>query len=405
YCIDINTLGEMDFVKVYVPNGQGGEVEVLDYDYAPMAGVLPIYTANSTFRVEYLGATEGYSELFKGFKINFHPMSDSLLLEDKVFYNNVGIGIYPKERLHINGFVRGDGIGGALRVKTTSGITEFGAQSTEYSHFKTDRPAYLFDKTVTLTDGKLRSYKHFGNTAPLSLCYGDSTIISLTDKAVLMNAPLQARLLRIDTIRSTASKVVIPDSVAILGPIRGGQTSGSLRVKTDNGFVDIGSTHPGFMHFYTDRPKFYFDKPISINSGVISSIERVDLQLQTFNTTHLRIQYGTGNVGIGTDNPEYKLDVNGVIRATGMKVRTSTGADFVFDADYKLKSLLDLEHFISTHGHLPEIPSAEEMKEEGIDVNEMQIKLLQKIEELTLYIIKQDKQIQALQETVEELSK
>ena len=78
---------------------------------------------------------------------------------------------------------------------------------------------------------------------------------------------------------------------------------------------------------------------------------------------------------------------------------------YVFSDDYKLKPLPDLESFISTHSHLPEIPSANEMQEDGVDINEMQIKLLQKIEELTLYIIEQDKQIKALQETVEKLSK
>ena len=226
----------------------------------------------------------------------------------------------------------------------------------------------------------------------------------MTDTIVCLNAPLHVQSLRTDTIKANATRVVVPDSLTVLGPIRGGQACGSLRIKTTEGRVDIGSTHWGFMHFYTDRPKFYFNKPLSVDSGKITSYPRIPLQLQTFNTTRIYLDT-TGNVGIGTVNPEYKLDVNGTIRATGVKVRTSSGADFVFESDYKLKPLSDVETFISTYNHLPEVPSAEDMKSEGIDVSDMQIKLLQKIEELTLYIIEQDKQIKALQETLESISK
>lgn len=392
YQIDINTSGVIDYVQVFVSDGNNGETEVLGYDNMPMTGVMPVYAPNSTLHVVYLGATEENNELYNGFKITIHRTTETMLFQDQVFYKNVGIGITPKTRLHVNGFVRGDGTNGALRIKTKTGVTELGAQSYQYSHFKTDRSAFLFNKPIKVEGGRIQSCDASGNASALSLGYGDSTILSLTDTAIQLNAPL-------------ANNVKISDTLTVLGSIRGGQICGSLRIKTTEGYMDIGSTHWGFAHFYTDRDKFYFDKPVSINGGVLSSIERVDLQLQTFNTTHLRIQYGTGNVGIGMDNPVYKLDVNGIIRATGVKVRTSSGADFVFRDDYKLKPLPDLESFISTHSHLPEIPSANEMKEDGVDINEMQIKLLQKIEELTLYIIEQDKQIKALQETLENLSK
>ena len=391
YQIDINTSGAIDYVQVFVSNGNNGETEVLGYDNMPMTGVLPVYAPNSTLHVVYLGATEDNNELYNGFKMTIHQTSETMLFQDQVFYKNVGIGITPKTRLHVNGFVRGDGTNGALRIKTKTGITELGAQDYTNSHFKTDRSAFLFNKPVKVEGGKIQSSDASGNASALSLGYGDSTILSLTDTAIQLNAPL-------------ANNVKISDTLTVLGPIRGGQTCGSLRIKTSEGRVDIGSTHWGFMHFYTDRPKFYFNKPLSVDSGKITSYPRIPLQLQTFNTTRIYLDT-TGNVGIGTVNPEYKLDVNGTIRATGVKVRTSSGADFVFEPDYNLKPLPDVESFISTYNHLPEIPSANEMKEDGVDINEMQIKLLQKIEELTLYIIEQDKQIKALQETLENLSK
>ncbi len=104
----------------------------------------------------------------------------------------------------------------------------------------------------------------------------------------------------------------------------------------------------------------------------------------------------TGNVGIGTTDPENKLDVNGTIRATEVKVATGW-ADFVFESDYNLNSLEEVNTYIQQNGHLPEIPTAKEVEENGISLGEMNAKLLQKIEELTLYTIEQEKRIKELE--------
>lgn len=104
-----------------------------------------------------------------------------------------------------------------------------------------------------------------------------------------------------------------------------------------------------------------------------------------------------GYIGIGTTAPQAKLDVRGRIRADEVFVNIVSGADFVFDKSYKLRPLDEVQEYIQEHKHLPEIPSAAEMKEEGVNVNDLQIQLLQKIEELTLYIIEQDKRIKELE--------
>ncbi len=106
-----------------------------------------------------------------------------------------------------------------------------------------------------------------------------------------------------------------------------------------------------------------------------------------------------GNVGIGTKNPDSKLTVAGNIHAQEVKVTVSAGADFVFNDDYKLPSLKEVEQFIKTNNHLPEIASEKEMQDNGLLLAEMNIKLLQKIEELTLYTIQQEKQLKK-QETI-----
>jgi hypothetical protein len=102
-----------------------------------------------------------------------------------------------------------------------------------------------------------------------------------------------------------------------------------------------------------------------------------------------------GNVGIGTFNPAYKLSVNGSIQAKEVRVETGW-ADYVFEKDYKLTPLEDVEKYIKAHKHLPSMASAEEIQKNGLAVGEAQTKMMEKIEELTLYVIDLQKQIAAL---------
>ncbi|NII83294.1 hypothetical protein [Pedobacter sp. SG908] len=105
-----------------------------------------------------------------------------------------------------------------------------------------------------------------------------------------------------------------------------------------------------------------------------------------------------GNVGIGTTNPTDMLTVAGKIGAREIKVSTNAGADFVFESDYKLTDLNELEKFVKTNKHLPEIPTAKQMVDNGVNLGELNIKLLQKVEELTLHLIEKDKNITQLTE-------
>jgi hypothetical protein len=106
-----------------------------------------------------------------------------------------------------------------------------------------------------------------------------------------------------------------------------------------------------------------------------------------------------GNVGIGTTSPNQKLTVNGTIYGKEVKVDLSVpGPDYVFEKDYKLPSLDEIKSYIDQHKHLPEVPSAKEMEQNGINLSEMNMILLRKIEELTLHVIEQNKQISKLKE-------
>ena len=128
-------------------------------------------------------------------------------------------------------------------------------------------------------------------------------------------------------------------------------------------------------------------------------------------TIRMTIDGNNGNVGIGTAAPRNKLDVNGTVRSREVRVEVAPWPDYVFEEDYELPQLSDTEKFILENKHLPEIPAAKEVAENGIALGEMNAKLLQKIEELTLYTIDQEKSInqltgenQSLKSMVEALS-
>ena len=110
----------------------------------------------------------------------------------------------------------------------------------------------------------------------------------------------------------------------------------------------------------------------------------------------LMINGTTNNVGIGTNNPTYKLSVNGNIRSKEVVVETGW-ADYVFDEEYKLPPLSDVEKFIQQNKHLPNIPSAAEIEINGLHLGDTQKRMMEKIEELTLYMIEANKKIERLE--------
>lgn len=115
-----------------------------------------------------------------------------------------------------------------------------------------------------------------------------------------------------------------------------------------------------------------------------------------------------GNIGIGSRNPDSKLTVKGKIHCEEVKVDLQVPADYVFEKyytgtstlkeDYQMLSLEEVEAFTKKNNHLPEIPSAKEIQKEGLHLKKMTNLLLQKIEELTLYTIEQEKRIKVLEE-------
>lgn len=142
-----------------------------------------------------------------------------------------------------------------------------------------------------------------------------------------------------------------------------------------------------------------------VNTSTITSpsVSGTNLTFTNVNTTNLNasnaVKIGNANVPSG-----YKLAVDGKAICTELKVRaTNAWPDYVFEDTYKLRSINELEKFINENNHLPNIPSAKEIEENGIEVGDMNSKLLEKIEELTLYMIAINKENEALRKEVEVL--
>jgi len=170
-----------------------------------------------------------------------------------------------------------------------------------------------------------------------------------------------------------------------------------------NSFIEFVN-HTSVTNSYGARIGTYIDK---FGSGLY-------MQMAPAASSYGALVYGnnpgifinTANeVAIGTNNTAgYKLAVAGNMIAVKVKVKAQNNwPDFVFAPSYKLPTLQQLETFIKENNHLPDIPSAKEVREHGIDLGDNQAKLLQKIEELTLYIIDQNKKLEAVQQQLKEL--
>lgn len=114
---------------------------------------------------------------------------------------------------------------------------------------------------------------------------------------------------------------------------------------------------------------------------------------------------GNGYIGINTTSPDEFLSVNGNIRSKEVKVEAANWPDYVFEDDYPLTSLSDLASYIAENNHLPNIPDKEQVEKEGVHLGEMDAKLLRKIEELTLYLLQQQEEINRLKDEVNNLKK
>ena len=186
-------------------------------------------------------------------------------------------------------------------------------------------------------------------------------------------------------LNNTLPRPTLLSGTSEYGEIRGYSMHGNMM---DDGFLRLsagGGTTP-WAKTYIDISGY----------SIVPDMDR-NIVFATSNVERMRINQA-GNIGIGTTNPDSKLTVAGNIHAQEVKVTVRAGEvpDYVFANDYKLKSLQEIENYIKQNSHLPEIPSATEIEKNGLMLAEMNLMLLKKIEEMTLYMIEMKKEIELL---------
>jgi hypothetical protein len=193
-------------------------------------------------------------------------------------------------------------------------------------------------------------------------------------------------------------------TITVMEGGNGGNIESHANIQMQNppgGFIQLRFNHPGG----TKAMSLFFDG----DNGVVQTDPGSPnaLIFRTNGMDAMKID-SNRNVGIGTMNPQSMLEVSGGdIRVTGGSFiddgTTLNAPDYVFEQDYLLMSLDELREYIAREKHLPNIPSAEDIKKEGLNISEFQMKLLEKVEELTLYILAQQRQIDIQQTKIQAL--
>jgi hypothetical protein len=274
---------------------------------------------------------------------------------------NVGIGITPTYKLDVYGPVNE----WKARFQGPDGYIVFGPSNVYWAHIYTDRPAFLFNKNVWSINGGFSAY----STANLDLQTDGVTRMTILSANGSIGIGTLSPAHKLDVVGSFRSSdfIVGNQYVSVV-------KSGSYRVSMN-----------GQSHGYISGRNDSSEEKFLINSN---------------GNTYFK----GGNVGIGTSIPDQALTVNGIVHAEEVIIEPSVPApDYVFEQDYSLTPLDEVKAYITQHKHLPEVPSAKEMEKDGVKVGEMEMMLLKKVEELTLYAIEANQQLRAMRENHKKL--
>lgn len=257
-----------------------------------------------------------------------------------------------------------------------SGSIYFGGTSSQWASIYTNMPKFIFNQPVYLLGGFLSSYQ---NTDLQLQTWGTTRLfVRETDGFVGIGTTQPEAALDVNGALSVYNRAA-------------GWAGLDLKTSDNNkyAYINLGAgSGYGFQLGKAD------------NTGSVTGANDFYIYDHLNNVSRLVIDDLTGNVGIGTIDPgTAKLAVAGLIASTEVKVEISPGhgPDYVFSKGYELRSLSATKEFIKKNNHLPEVPPAVKMEKDGIEVGEMNMILLKKIEELTLYQIELLERIEKLE--------
>jgi hypothetical protein len=386
YTIDIEE--SCDYVEIYSVDATG---TLSDDPVAILTGTQTgqISTTLLTGRAKVFFSSDGSvsnSDGYNGINLTFKS-DNSVSFVDNVYVNgSLGVGTSsPQEKIHVNGAIRGNAAGGALRVKSEYGYLDLGPQNGAFAHIYTDMPEIVINKQLDLLTGEVTSY----NNTNLYLQTGRGTT-----RMTLLNSN---GYVGIGTTTPTQKLSVSGGRVAI----RDAGATGS-----DEGYNgNLMITKPTASGQYINMVR---QGTIPWSIGMVYNTSNFAIGVGTSSDAAFTNPFFTitnsGLVGIGTTVPDEMLTVKGKIHTQEVIINLSGPlADYVFNKNYKLMPLNRVEEYVNANNHLPEMPSASEVSKNGLSMGEMQNKLLQKVEELTLYSIQQQKEIQALHSEIDAL--
>jgi len=292
---------------------------------------------------------------------------------------NVGIGsLTPSVKLEVNGFTKSKTL---WATNTATSATSFASSLDFFNN------SYVFGAGYEMTNSAIPgATRRMFNFYDLN-AWG--TEISPNDDLFVMNVVDRSNKERLLFIGNKQGGISNGKSNFIINDKNGAEIFKLMDDGNDNIRLQMGKSNSrlilgGYADYVAGLPhKFVVQNGSALIDGNI--------------ITNSNVGIGTTNFTDGTDS--YRLSVNGAIRANRVKVYT-TWADYVFNKDYNLPTLEEVEQHIKDNGHLKDIPSAQEVEEKGIELGEMNKLLLQKIEELTLYMIEMNKEITTLKSQI-----